>query len=418
MNKRIAILMLSVMCAVCTSCQSQQQSESNPVSEVSVTGQTTTTPDSSTTSISGNTSKDGFTVHRVELPEAVDTSLTSVMIDGFDYQKIVQNLFGETFRIVAIYYDDIVIEKTITISGSDNVIFEYYKYNIKNNVLLRLDGNVPNVCFSIDNYALVDGKIESVCESSSYERIFYTVDLQNNRVTVKKTESADPDTESFYCNYSWDEDSYIQLWYEIGTESMRYANISKCSPDGKTAILTHRKADSYAFFNQKIYELTTDEQKKMKCVNILNEDGSLESTIYLPEVEDALQSIEAEYRGISDFNVIGNYILINVRDDYQCAEMCFLYNTKQNRLSLLPECRFLQPAQAADSDIETLYFYSISNSLEDKINLYCVDGTGSISLLAENLSFSSSFATDGQNVVYFNNNKLYLANTINASVKG
>lgn len=407
MNKRIAILMLSVMCAICTSCQSQQQSESDPISEKSVTEQTTTAPDSSTTSIS----EDGFTVHRVELPDAVDTSLTSVMIEGFDYQEIVQNLFGETLEVVAIDYDDIVIQKRIAISDSNNSIFEYYKYNIKNNVLLRLDGNVPNACFSVGNYALVDGKIESVCESGSFERIYYTADLQNNRVTIQKTESANPDTESFYYNYSWDEASYIQLWYEIGTESMRYANISKCSPDGKTAIFTHRKADSYAFSDQKIYELTTDEQKNMKCVNILNEDGSLESTIYLPEVEDALQSIEAEYRAITDFKVIGNSILINVRDEYQCAEMCFLYNIKQNRLSLLPECRSLQPAQATNSDIGTLYFYSIPNSLEDTINLYCVDGTGNISLLAENLSSRSSFATDGQNVVYFNNHQLYLANT-------
>lgn len=385
MNKRIAILMLSVMCATCTSC---------------------------TTSVSDNTSKDGFTVHRVELPEAVGTSLASVMIEGFDYQEIVQNLLGETFEIVAIDYDDIVIQKRISISDSDNAIFEYYKYNIKNNELLRLDGNVPNVCFSVGNYALVDGKIESVCESSSFERIYYTVDLQNNRITIQKTESANPGTESFYYNYSWDEDSYIQLWYEIGTESIRYANISKCSPDGKTAIFTHRKADSYAFFNQKIYELTTDEQKSMKCVNILNEDGSLESTIYLPEVEDALQSIEAEYRAITDFKVIGNSILINVRDEYQCAEMCFLYNIKQNRLSLLPECRFLQPAQATNSGIGTLYFHSIPNSLGDTINLYCVDGTGNISLLAENLSSISSFATDGQNVVYFNNNQLYLISAL------
>ena len=81
MNKRIAILMLLVMCAACNSCQSQNQPERNPISKVSVTEQTTTTPDNSTTSISDNASKNGFIVHRVKLPEAVDPSLTSVMIE-------------------------------------------------------------------------------------------------------------------------------------------------------------------------------------------------------------------------------------------------------------------------------------------------------------------------------------------------
>lgn len=404
---RKLMILCTLICSVqLPSCQETNPDKQSDATDVAITSHTT---ESQTDDSSEMTNQDEFVMRRVELPVTMDTSCAK-LINSFDYTEIIQSEQTEQCSLVAIDHDDVIIQKS-TDTLDDNAIWDFYKYNVSNGTLTKLSGNVPRCNYSMATYALVNGVIYSVCESSSSERFHFSVDLRKNLVEVQKTMpvirgAGNLYEESFYMSFAFDEHSYIEKWYELGNEVVHH--IIRHDGDHAKEVVTQKGILEYAFSNQKIYELVRDDSRHMRYVHIRDAEGNLESTLYLPEVDAAANAIASEYLSIWDFNVFGDYLQVNVRDEDKMAETCFLYHLKQKTVDQLQDCRFLQPAQATDSNIENLYFYSM-NSGETGIlyNLYRLDREGNIVLLAENLRMFSSMVTDGKNAAYLDQNKLY-----------
>ena len=412
MKRNLACVLSALICsAALSSCQEANQDKSSSVVDVSITDHTTTTQMDNSSAM---TNPEQFTKRQVELPTTVDTSRAKLM-SSFDYREIVQSEERESYWPIAIDHDDIVIQKCTDILSdngmtyTDNAMLEYYKYNIKTGTVTKLSGNVPRYNVSMATYALVDGTIRSVCESNLGERFHFSVDLRKNHVELIKTAAVkrgpgNPYEESFFKTFAWDEHSYIEKWYELGSKVVNH--VVRYDGDDAKEIVTQTGVCEYAFSNQTIYEFARDDSRHMRFVNIMDADGNLESTLYLPEVDAAANAIEM--LSIMDFNVLGDYLLVNVRDEDKTEETCFLYHLKNKTLDLLQDCRFLRPAQATDSNMENWYFY-LKHRKEGLscYNLYNLDREGNITMIAENLPAFPSMITDGQNAAFLTNNKLY-----------
>lgn len=392
------------MCAALTSCQTAPKTGSGSVSEGSVTDNVAAIQtDSNSFSETETLPSEEFTLIQVELPTLVDDSRSKI-VEDFDYGEIVQNPPEEGCVPIAMDHDDIVICKD-TSNRTDNALLEFYKYNIKSKTLTKLSGNVPRFNVSVETYALVNDKIESVCESNLDERFHYSVDLKDNSVNLRKTETVDPSKESFYFTYALDENSYIEKWFELGWKAANQVNVHviRYDSNGAEEIISEKGSTTYAVSNNKIYELTYDLQQQKAYVNIKDAYGNPESTLYLPEVYDAIKVIQKDYLSITDFSVLGDHMAVNIRDEYKSSETCFLYNIKNKTVVLIQDCRFLHPAQPTNSEMKNWYFFSLDNC-----NLYSLDRTGNITLIADNLRRCGFYITDGRNAAYMNENKLYI----------
>ena len=405
MKLKIYWVLCAVICSMgLSACQNKNLEESNLATDVSISEYTTTTQ---TGNYSEMTNSNMFTTRQIELPTVVDASCAKLM-NNFDYKEIIQSEDTEHISLITIDDDDIIIQKNTDLSNNNSML-EYYKYNIPTGTITKLSGNVPHFNVSMATYAFADGNIHAVCESSLNERFHYTVDLKENNVEILKTDTVmrgheNSYEESFFKSYAWDSSSYIEKWYELGEEVVNH--IIHYDGNETKEIITRTGVCSYAFSNQKIYELFRDDFRRIRYVNIFDADGNQESIFYLPEVDEIANTIEM--LSIWDFKVLGDYLLVNVRDEDMGTEICFLYHLKRKTLDLLLDCRFLQPAQATDCNMKNWYFYSMHlTQTGTNLNLYNLDAEDGITLIAENLSVFDSIITDGNNAAFLKGNQLY-----------
>lgn len=180
-------------------------------------------------------------------------------------------------------------------------------------------------------------------------------------------------------------------------------------PEGEKEIIkrrynTQREIYAHDVSGDKLYQCAQTNNLTEPYLNTYDLDGNLLSSEYLAEVATALKEEERYIFGLSVFN---NCFIIKTNNELSNRKY-FLYNTDSLSLTVLDEVIFYESPNPVNNEQPIFIFSSdIPSNDSEYENLYCINESGHVKGLVQNINRYKYYCTDYKNVYYLEDDKLF-----------
>lgn len=404
MRRYYSMLPLALCVLITTACgQEYQESfsigDQTPSREISVDKMDSTIVESSLAESSYSENTNTFSIRSVSFP---NTFPSDTELDGFLASKTKANLNGT----VPIHVDD---ENVYFWTRIDDHL-RYFRFDRNSHEIISISNTLPLPDFDTGTKAFV-GKTLYTTYVKDDQLFHVALDFDQESIeTLAITPPETTDRISRIFTYPLNTEEYVESWFEMA--SPRIFHIELFGKDStKKEIFTKQEATGEEYFyyvvnDNKIYEYMELSSTGRVSVNIYGLDGTLLSSVFLPELSDLLKQRTEDDNYLNAVDVFGDFFAVNIFSFPH--NNCYIYNLKDKYLIKIEDAIRIRPAISSNKEMEHFVFQleHATKDYETVFDLYCLDRNGSVSTIANDI-VRDSVATDGKTVVYIKNGIVY-----------
>lgn len=360
------------------------------------------TDESSSSNISGSFQDTDTKYKKIQLELPDD--LTDVPTKQFD--DLVQISTPHLFSIGEDYFSYAVD----TTFYRDDPDLKVYKCDISSGEVVELTGIMPNWNSSSGRYAVCGDNVYMFYETLA-DRILVNLDFRDNKVDILKKEVIDFGKDSFYWSFPISQTEYAVNWFDMAQDILTNHMILVDESGEETELFTDKNDFNKIHTHidvaeDKIYRSFHTKATNEVNLSVYDLSGTLVEQNYLPEITSYMNAMPSPPH-VRRITAAGSCVAITFCE-YSPYFITYIYNLEENTYIALEDVYVIDNLSKSFNGFVLVSNSAGSNGSSTQDLFVLKNDSNSVYKIAGDLDITIDTITNGEKIVYWNDNSLFL----------